>query len=295
MISNEVSTAKQLYNYQNALDEHSIVAITDQTGRINYVNDTFCKISQYNRDELIGKDHRIINSRHHEKEFFTNMWKTISHGYTWHGDIKNRAKDGTFYWVQTTIVPFKNDTGQITQYVAIRTDITEKVNMQDKLTQTNLRLKQLAEELKVEKIALNNKNIALNELISHIEDEKNRIKSMIANNVETVIFPLLERMRASAKPIDQKYIDLAIESLKSISDPLIKSQKQLSSHLTPKELQICNMIKNGLTIKEIAEFFHLSPRTIDKHRENIRKKLDLTSRKVNLASFLLSNNDPLTD
>ena len=116
---------RDLQEHEFAFDQHAIVAVTDARGVINYVNDRFCAISRYAREDLIGRTHQVVNSGHHSAEFFQVMWHTIRRGEVWHGEICNRARDGSCYWVDTTIVPLGQREGRTTRYIAIRTDITE--------------------------------------------------------------------------------------------------------------------------------------------------------------------------
>ncbi|MEH7225106.1 PAS domain-containing sensor histidine kinase [Bacillus sp. JJ1566] len=137
---------RHLVDLTFALDESSIVAITDRQGKIQYINNKFCEISKYSKAELMGQDHRIINSGHHDKEFWKEMWRTIGSGHVWKGEIKNKAKDGSYYWVDTTIVPILSENGRPNQYLAVRHEVTALKETQEELKNMMTRVISIQEE-----------------------------------------------------------------------------------------------------------------------------------------------------
>ncbi|MCF8425187.1 MAG: PAS domain-containing sensor histidine kinase [Bacteroidia bacterium] len=148
------TSLKEVSDYKYALDESAIVAITDQKGIIKHVNENFCKISKYSAEELIGQDHRIINSGYHSKEFIKDLWTTIANGKVWKGELKNKAKDGSTYWVDTTIVPFLNQVGKPYQYVAIRSDITQSKLSVEQIKANNVKAIEYARILEIKNTQL---------------------------------------------------------------------------------------------------------------------------------------------
>ncbi|MFE8695960.1 PAS domain-containing protein [Cytobacillus sp. FJAT-53684] len=201
----------ELSDLKFALDASSIVAITDQRGIIHYVNDQFCRISKYSREELMGKDHRIINSGYHQKRFFADLWQTISSGRVWKGEIKNRAKDGTFYWVDTTIVPFCDEKGRPYQYLAIRHEVTQRKNVEEELQVMMAKIIDVQEDERRRLSRELHDGIGQN-LYSHLITI-NRLQSELSH-------PLLDQMQVEATEIIEELRDLSWSLRPSVLDDL---------------------------------------------------------------------------
>ena len=207
---------KEVADYKFAVDESSIVAITDHKGIIKYVNDNFCKISKYSRAELIGQDHRIINSGYHPKEFIKDLWTTIANGKVWKGELKNKAKDGTVYWVDTTIVPFLNKDGKPYQYLSIRADITGRKKTEEQIKAVNKELEaftySVSHDLRAPLRAIDGYAQMMDEDYSKVLDEEGRrLLSVIqynANKMGTLIDDLLDFSRLGKKEVQKTNLNM---------------------------------------------------------------------------------------
>lgn len=240
-----------------ALHLFDIVAETDQNGRITYANDRFVQISKYPRSELIGKDHRIINSGYHSKEFFTEMWRTISSGKVWNGDIRNRAKDGSYYWVSTIITPIF-DNQEIRGYLSIRRDITEKKRKEDELKELREERERHREEVAafvshelrsplmslrasadILRMLLEEKNIHDPQLENHIlrmEAQISRMDLVSRDLLNTTIYKKRD-FEIEAEPFFvNQFVESVVNRLRDSYDE--HSRIELSTHYLPTDILV---------------------------------------------------------
>ncbi|MCC2679654.1 MAG: sensor signal transduction histidine kinase [Pseudobdellovibrio sp.] len=231
---------------KSAIDEAAIVAITDQKGTITYVNKKFCAISKYTQEELLGQNHRIINSGYHSKEFFVDMWKTIANGHTWEGEVRNRAKDGTYYWVNTTIVPFMNDQGKPVQYVSVRYEITERKLAEEKLKVYAKKLEVSNQELQdFASVAAHDLQEPLRKILSFADRLQTKAKDEL--RVETVDY--LNRIQSSAQRMRVLINDLLTYSrVTTKAQPFVKVDLNQVLNDVVSDLEV-RLEQSGGTVK----------------------------------------------
>jgi PAS domain S-box-containing protein len=238
------SINKDIADYKFALDESSIVAVTDEKGTIQHVNRNFCRISKYTKEELIGQDHRIVSSGHHPKAYIRGLWNTIASGHIWKGEMKNKAKDGTIYWVDTTIVPFLNEEGKPYKYLAIRSDITKRKLAEERILKLN-------EELESKVVA------RTLELASSLEREqamsgmKSRFVSMASHEFRTPLTTIMSSLSlvetySSPEQEDKRKkhterIKSSVRNLTGILNDFLSLEKleQGKVEIVPEEIDLC--------------------------------------------------------
>ncbi|GMA51203.1 hypothetical protein GCM10025857_25600 [Alicyclobacillus contaminans] len=228
-IENLQSALKEIVDIDSALDEALIVAITDQRGIITFANRKFCEISKYSREELIGQDHRIINSGYHSKEFFRNMWRTIANGKMWRGEIRNRAKDGTIYWMDTTIVPCLNERGKPYQYVSFRIEITERKKAEEYLRRAD-RMEAAAQLASTIAHEVRNPLAAIKwsllSLESSLEDRRDDIRLLLSevDRIDSIISEFLRLAKPHSVPFKVKDVRQLLQDTLSLIRLAAKQQ-----------------------------------------------------------------------
>lgn len=209
------SLIKKLEDQKYALDQAAIVAATDARGVITYINDKFCEVSGYDREELLGKTHKVINSGHHSKEFFAGLWDTISSGQVWRGEVCNRNKRGGLYWVYTTIVPFFDDAQKVVQYLSIRYEITDLKNAQQTILDQQ------------EKLVAASRLSAIGEMAAAITHEINNPLGAILGRVEMMKSILQE------EPLDKQELLKIADSIELTGQriaKIVRSMRTMAHH-----------------------------------------------------------------
>ena len=272
-----VQPFNELIDLKFAIDESTIFAFTDHTGIIKYVNEQFCKVSKYSYDELIGQDHRIVNAGFHSKGFFQNMWRTITSGQVWKGEIKNRAKDGSTYWVDTTIVPFLDHEGKPYQYLAIRYEITKLKEAEEELQRMTKRIIEVQEDERKSLSRNLHDGIGQN-LYSHLITI-NRLQMEIDH-------PLLTQMQNETTQLIEEVREISWELRPSVLDdlgliPAIRSfLVRYSNHYQIDVTFDCVLSRRLDSNKEITIY-----RIIQEALTNIRKYGDVENASVTIREF----------
>lgn len=274
---------KQISDYKYALDESSIVAITDQKGIIKEVNNNFCTISKYTREELIGQDHRMINSGFHTKEFMRDLWVTISSGKIWRGEVKNIAKDGTFYWMDTTIVPFLDNSGIPYQYMAIRSEITQRKDAEDQLQAVNKELEafsySVSHDLRAPLRAVNGYSAMLKEdYWTKLDEEGKRLIETINDNstrMGILIDDLLAFSRLGRKEIQKIKINMS----KMVEEVLIELNKSMTHNTNIKVGKLHEVNADYTLLHQVM--FNLISNAVKYSSKNVHPLVEIFSEEKN--------------
>lgn len=271
-----MSNFKEAHNINDQLlssvvrfSEDSIIITTNDFNPpgpyIVYVNPGFTRMTGYSFEEAIGKTPRILQGPKTDQSVLKNIKKSLDGGKVFFGQAINYRKDGTEFWNEWHIEPIKDENGHITYYIAIQRDITERKKSEEAIAQ---------------------KNLALKEILAQIEIEKKTIKEDVMLNVEEVLLPALKKMRRKGTPLDRKYIDILEQNLKSLTSSFGRSVSEKKFKLSPREVEIANLIKSGVASKEISQMLNISFKTVETHRNKIRSKLDILNKEVNLTTYL---------
>lgn len=256
-----------------------LVWFKDKKGKYLFVNKAYSILCGLTQEQMIGKSLYDLLPKSVAREYVNEDLKVIGNNEKRKMEMSLKAFGKDSIWIETIRMPFFDETGSMAGLVGLGRDITD-------LKISNERLQVSAQLLEGQRAVLERKNIAMNEILQHIEEEKDAIKQEIYFNVEKLLLPLVRKMKQSPAFVTQRKLSLLEQNLQQVSGSFFTAKDKGSLNLTPGEINICNMIRHGLSSKEIASELKVAYSTVETHRRNIRKKLDLSNKKVNLAVYL---------
>lgn len=284
MVFTENPGYEKLLFLREALDQHAIVSVTDVAGTIIHANDKLCEISGYSQSELLGSNHRILKSEEHTSDFFRLLWRTIARGEIWHGAIKNKKKQGGFYWVQTTIMPLLNEYGKPVEYIGIRTDITEHVEREQELIKAYAMLEKARDAQSNFLSAMSHDlRTPLNAIIGFSAMINQSVFGNINNDIYEVYLKDIEKSGVELLTLINEVLDVSdIERAREIID---------ENHCDPVELSrdVARALARSATLKGVEIKMSSSERA----PASIKSDKKITERFLNnLISYVLRHATP---
>ncbi len=255
-----------------------VITTADVTGvgpQIVYVNPAFVRMTGYTSQEVIGETPKILQGHKTDRNVLVDLRRKLEKGEIFSTVTVNYRKDGTEFFNEWHIEPIKDADGKTTHFLSVQRDVTQR--------------KKLENELIEQKRILEQKNAALHEILELVEIEKKKIKENVSNNVEDVVLPALSRLGRSRTNNEKKYLGIIEEHLKDLTSAFGSQVMRPSHRLSPREAQIANLVKSGLTSKDIGANLGISIKTVETIRNKIRRKLGLVNRDVNLTSYFRSS------
>jgi PAS domain S-box-containing protein len=239
------------------------------------------RIFGYTAKEALGKHISFVYPEEEHDFLQQQVIKPLKEKGEHEVEARLRRKSGEDFFVHLSLSLLRDSEGSVTGMIGYSMDITQRKRAEDMLKQTT-------QQLEIEREALERKNVALREILAQIETEKNTLKRQVTSNVEQAIIPIIHRLKESSNPAQTRNFEILEKDLKEIVSPFLDTVKSNYTKLSPRELEVCRLIKNGMASKEIAEALNLSLMTVHKYRELIRKKLGLVNDGTNLQTYLRS-------